>query len=267
MAIFEHDGIAFDYADRGAGAPFIFQHGLSADRNQPVELAGDEAARRLVAMSCRGHGGTAPLGDPEHLSIPRFADDVAALAAHLRLGRSTAGGISMGAAVALRLAHRHPAMVERLVLVRPAWLTAPAPAHLAVLLVVARHLREAGPEGLPAFMREPAYRAVEAQSPDNAASLRRQFEADDPLRRATVLERIVAGEPGIGDADLARLRLPVLVIANGEDPMHPVDLARALAGRLPQAELRLVTSKSIDPQRHVVEVREALRDFVAGASR
>jgi pimeloyl-ACP methyl ester carboxylesterase len=267
MASFSRDGIAFDYVERGDGAPFLFQHGLGGDRDQPLELAGDALGRRLVAMSCRGHGATQPLGDPGRLSIPTFADDVAALAAHLGLDRAAAGGISMGAALALRLACRHPGLVERLVLVRPAWLTQPRPAHLLVLLLVARHLRAAGAAGLQAFLREPAYHAVEAESSDNAASLRRQFETEDPLRRAEVLERIVDGDPGVGEADLAGLSLPALVIASGEDALHPVALARALADRLPQAELRLVTSKSVDPLRHATEVRQAVRAFLAAPPR
>jgi pimeloyl-ACP methyl ester carboxylesterase len=266
MATFDRGGIAFDYFDRGQGAAFLFQHGLGGDWAQPVELAGDALPRRLIAMSCRGHGATDPLGEPGALSIATFADDVAALAFHLGLGRVVLGGISMGAALSLRLASRHPDLVERLVLVRPAWLTAPRPPHLEILLLVAAHLRRAGGAGVADFIQTSAYRAVAAESPDNATSLRRQFEVEDPLRRATVLERIVACEPGVSDADLARLRLPVLVIASGEDALHPVALARELAGRLPRAELRLVTSKSVDAVRHTAEVRQALAE-VLGASR
>lgn len=272
MAKFDRDGIAFDYSDRGKGAAFVFQHGLGGDWAQPVELAGDALPRRLIAMSCRGHGATDPLGEPGALSVATFADDVAALAAHLRLGRFVLGGISMGAALSLRLASRRPDLVERLVLVRPAWLTAPRPPHLEILLLIAAHLRRAGGAGLADFILTSAYRAVAAESPDNAASLRRQFEVADPLRRATVLERIVACEPGVSDADLARLHLPVLVIASGEDALHPIALAQELAGRLPQGELRLVTSKSVDPLRHAAEVRQALAEVLAvsggdGASR
>jgi pimeloyl-ACP methyl ester carboxylesterase len=258
---FFRDGIVFDYIDRGQGPAFLFQHGLGAQALQPAELIGEAAPFRLVAMSGRGHGATPP-GDPRKLSIEAFADDLAALAAHLGLGRAIVGGISMGAAVALRLALRHPALVERLVLVRPAWLTDPAPTHLAILRPVARHLRAAGRDGVAAFVEDPAYARVLAQSPDNAASLCRQFEADQPEARATLLERVLDCDPGIGEADLAGLRAPTLVLANGEDPMHPLALAEKLARLLPAAELRRVTSKSVDPARHVEEVRRAIGKFL-----
>jgi len=264
MPQFLRDGIAFDYVDHGQGPAFLFQHGLGAQAQQPVELAGEELPVRLVAMSGRGHGATRPLGDPGLLAIDAFAEDLAALAFHLGLRRVIVGGISMGAAVALRLAVRQPALVERLVLVRPAWLTRPAPPHLAILRLVARHLRDAGREGVAAFVAEPDYAQVLAQSPDNAASLRRQFEAERPEVRATVLERVLDCDPGVGEADLADLPMPALVIANGEDPMHPLALAERLAQLLPGASLRRVTSKSVDPVRHGDEVRHAITAFLDG---
>ena len=264
MPQFLHDGIAFDYVDRGQGPAFLFQHGLGAQAQQPVELAGDDLPVRLVAMSGRGHGATQPLGDPRLLSIDAFADDLAALAHHLGLPRAIVGGISMGAAVALRLAVRQPALVERLVLVRPAWLTRPAPPHLDILRLVARHLRAAGCDGVAGFVAEPDYGRVLAQSPDNAASLCRQFEAERPEERATVLEHVVDCDPGVSEADLADLAMPALVIANGEDPMHPLALAERLARLLPGASLCRVTSKSVDPLRHGDDVRRAIAAFLAG---
>jgi pimeloyl-ACP methyl ester carboxylesterase len=261
MPQFLRDSIAFDYVDRGQGPAFLFQHGLGAQAQQPVELAGEELPVRLIAMSGRGHGAT-PLGDPGLLAIDAFAEDLAALAGQLGLRRAIVGGISMGAAVALRLAARQPALVERLVLVRPAWLTRPAPPHLDILRLVARHLRAAGRDGVAAFVAEPGYARVLAQSPDNAASLRRQFEAERPEQRATVLERVLDCDPGVSEADLANLAMPALVIANGEDPMHPLALAEQLARLLPGASLRCVTSKSVDPARHGDEVRRAIATFL-----
>ena len=51
-----------------------------------------------------------------------FADDVLAFADLRGVERFVVGGISMGAAIALRIAVRHPERVSGLVLARPAWL-------------------------------------------------------------------------------------------------------------------------------------------------
>ena len=53
-----------------------------------------------------------------------------------------AGGISMGAAIALRLAVKRPDLVGALVLSRPAWLFAPAPDNMRPIALVAELLRK-----------------------------------------------------------------------------------------------------------------------------
>jgi pimeloyl-ACP methyl ester carboxylesterase len=264
MPTFTLDRTSFAFAETGSGRPCILQHGLSADSAQPLALAGPELGLRVLAVDCRGHGRTEPFGDPAALGIARFAADLHAFIDHLGLRRTIVGGISMGAAVALGLAAQAPELVTALVLIRPAWLTTAAPDNLRIFELLARHLREDGCAGLAAFMQEPAYLAIAAASPDNAASLRRQFEAPVPAQRATLLERVVVSNPGVTEDALRQVAVPALVIGNAEDPIHPLPLAQAIAGLLPQARLVQVVSKSADPDRHVEEVRRALRSFADG---
>ena len=138
-ASFHHQGIDFWYAEKGARDPrataaqprlaFVFQHGLGGDRRQPMELYAHRDDVHLLAIDCRGHGKTAPLGDPDLLGFDTFADDVVALLDHLGIAEFVAGGISMGAGVALNLTLRYPQRVKGLLLVRPAWLAQPCPAQ------------------------------------------------------------------------------------------------------------------------------------------
>ena len=48
------------------------------------------------------------------------------------------------------------------------------------------------------------------------------------VRHDHLLERILDSDPGMSEADLAGLRRPALVLANAEDPMHPLALAERL---------------------------------------
>jgi len=99
--------------------PVVWQHGLGADRSQPAEVFPHSPAVGRITLECRGHGASA-LGDPEKLAMATFAEDVVALLDHLDIARAVVGGISLGAAVALRVAASHADRVAALILARPA---------------------------------------------------------------------------------------------------------------------------------------------------
>src|SRR5205085_6911106 len=75
-------------------------------------------------VDLQGHGRTADIDRP--LRIEQMADDIAALIAHLGLRTASIMGYSLGAAVALQTAIRHPDVIDRLIVVstpfkRDAW--------------------------------------------------------------------------------------------------------------------------------------------------
>jgi pimeloyl-ACP methyl ester carboxylesterase len=104
--------------------PFIFQHGMGGDANQPLSYIGDAPPSPVISLNARGHSPSTDI-DPATASFEVFADDVIALADHLRLARFIIGGISLGAGTALNLSIRYPDRVTTLVLCRPAWLDRP----------------------------------------------------------------------------------------------------------------------------------------------
>ncbi|MER5636414.1 alpha/beta hydrolase [Kitasatospora sp. NPDC002227] len=100
-----------------ADAPTVIAlHGITANALAWGEPARQLAGRAtLIAPDLRGRGASRAVSGPYGLA--RHADDVAALAAALGLGRFSLAGHSMGAWVAALTAVRHPALVERLILV------------------------------------------------------------------------------------------------------------------------------------------------------
>src|SRR5687768_12609200 len=106
---FERDGIRFHFRSTGEGVPFVYQHGLGADVDQPFNLFTPPEGVRLLGFDCRMHGATAPPGDANDISLATFADDMLALLDFLEIEQAIVGGISMGAAVALNFALRFPA--------------------------------------------------------------------------------------------------------------------------------------------------------------
>ena len=70
---------------------------------------------RTLALDYRDVGDSDPAGEP--YTIAEVADDVAALAQELGIERASLVGISMGGFIALELALRRPALVDKLILV------------------------------------------------------------------------------------------------------------------------------------------------------
>ena len=263
MLRFRHDGIDFAYLDQGAGPTVVLQHGLGGDVGQPLSLF--DSAARLICLECRGHGGTQPLGPENRLSFATFAADLAALLEHLDVTPVVAGGVSMGAGVALRFAHNHRARVRALVLIRPAWFDRPHPPSLAAFTSVARLLREHEPErAREVFAASADYARVRNASAAAADSLLGQFSRPGAKARAAVLERLPADAPLPLPPSWHELDMPALVLGTSDDPLHPLTYADALATALPNAHLQTVTPKAVDEPAHRREVAIAIDVFLAG---
>ena len=97
-AITTKDGIEIYYKDWGSGQPIVFSHGwpLSADEWDTQMLFFLHNGYRVIAHDRRGHGRSTQTADGHDMD--HYADDLAALTAHLDLknaihvGHSTGGG-------------------------------------------------------------------------------------------------------------------------------------------------------------------------------
>ena len=256
------DGCRLAYEDVGAGPVVLWQHGLGAARTQPAEVFPSDVPWRRLTLECRGHG-ESDLGDPARLSFAQFAADALALLDHLGIERAVVGGISLGAGLALRLAAEHRQRVRGLILARPAWLDGPSPDTQAAYREVAEALRAHGVvEGARVFEQSPNLARIERVAPDNAVSLRWFFSRARPETTVELLSRITLSWPGVTQAAMQTLNLPTLVIGNDQDDAHPLAYARQLAAWMPGAQLRLITSKSLDRASHVREFRQAMAEFL-----
>jgi non-heme chloroperoxidase len=92
------DGVEIFYKDWGKGQPIVFSHGwpLSADDWDAQMIFFLKHGYRVIAHDRRGHGRSAQVSDGHDMD--HYADDLAALTAHLDLknaihvGHSTGGG-------------------------------------------------------------------------------------------------------------------------------------------------------------------------------
>ena len=257
------DAAALRVFDTGQGRlPVVFQHGLGGDANQVAQNFPDQPSYRRLTVECRAQGASSA-GSRRPFSITMFADDVLAAADAAGLDRFVAGGISMGAAIALRLAARHPDRVLGLVLVRPAWAFDAAPCNMRPYVEVAELIRRLPlAEAHDAFASSATSARFRAEAPDNLASLLGFFARENATTFAEVMQEIANDGPGVTQAAAARLAIPSLVIGSGIDLVHPLATARELGETIPDAAFVQVTPKAADKDRHFAEIRAAIGGFL-----
>lgn len=261
--VMRRDDAVLRVFDTGQGRlPVVFQHGLGGDEVQAAQNFPDSVLRRRLTVECRAQGASGA-GSKRPFSIAMFADDVLAAADAAGLDRFIAGGISMGAAIALRLAAYHPDRVLGLVLVRPAWAFAAAPQNMRPYTEVAELIRRLPlAEARDAFASSATSARFRTEAPDNLASLLGFFQRKNADVFAEVMQAIANDGPGVTRAKAASLAIPTLIIGSGIDLVHPLATARELAQTIPNAVFAEVTPKASDKDRHFAEIRAAIGGFL-----
>src|SRR5471030_1958960 len=106
-AITTKDGTTIFYKDWGQGQPIVFHHGwpLSADDWDNQMLFFLQHGYRVIAHDRRGHGRSTQTSDGHDMD--HYADDLAALTAHLDLRDAVHVGHSTGGGEVARYIARH----------------------------------------------------------------------------------------------------------------------------------------------------------------
>jgi pimeloyl-ACP methyl ester carboxylesterase len=255
--IFKRDGVIFRGRDTGQGPGLLFQHGLTGDEAQVADVAPVQGFRRLT-LECRAHG-TSTAGSSKTFSIPQFADDVLAFADSRGVEKFVVGGISMGAAIALRIAVVAPQRVQALVLARPAWTWQAAPDNMQVFQEIADFAEKADPEG---FSKSATAKHFKKHAPDNLASFLKIFDRADLPTTAELLRHISASGPDVTKAQVKAIKVATLVLANKADLVHPMAHAETLATTIPHAIFIELAPKATQRELHLNQFRQALNDFL-----
>jgi pimeloyl-ACP methyl ester carboxylesterase len=110
------NGINLYYEIHGTGTPLIMLHGGFGTFEMFAALFPALVKQhQIIGVDLYGHGRTTLTDRP--LSFEHMANDIAGLITHLGLEQATVLGYSLGAAVALQTAIRHPDRVKKLVII------------------------------------------------------------------------------------------------------------------------------------------------------
>jgi pimeloyl-ACP methyl ester carboxylesterase len=206
------NGMQMYYEVSGAGDPIVVLHG--AYMNIPTMgaiIPMLAKTHKVYALELQGHGRTTDIDRP--ITYQNLADDVAAFMDAVGLPKADVFGYSMGAAAALQFAIRHPDKVNKLIAASVAYdAKGWQPAFTAMIPSMTPEMLTNTP--LPA-----EYRKL-APNPNGFPEL---------ARKLIQLEK----EPMAWEADVRKLKLPVLIISGDADVAtleHTVSLFRLLGG-------------------------------------
>src|SRR3984885_7153099 len=111
------NGVKMYYEIHGNGEPVVLLHGgfMTITNNWTGWIDELAKARKVIAAEMQGHGRTADI--PRDITSENLADDVAALLEQLKIPRADLIGYSMGGAMAMQCAIRHPDKVRKVVVI------------------------------------------------------------------------------------------------------------------------------------------------------
>jgi len=110
-------GVNMYYEIHGDGEPVVLLHGafMTITSNWDGWIDELSKTRQVIAVEMQGHGRTADV--KREITYENLADDVAALLDYLKIPQADLIGYSMGGAVAMQCAIRHPDKVRRAVII------------------------------------------------------------------------------------------------------------------------------------------------------
>jgi non-heme chloroperoxidase len=235
------DGVEIFYKDWGSGQPIVFSHGwpLSADDWDTQMLFFLLHGYRVVAHDRRGHGRSAQTSDGHDMD--HYADDLAALTAHLDLRDAVHVGHSTGGGEVVRYLSRHgESRVAKAVLI----------SAVPPLMVKT----EANPGGLP----KEVFDGFQAQVAEHRSDFYRElatgpfygFNRPGAKASEAIIENwwrqgmmggakahydgIVAFSQTDFSEDLKRISVPVLVMHGDDDQIVPYADSGPLSAKLVQ---------------------------------
>ena len=232
---FTHEGRTLVYDEFGTGDEVVlYLHGLLLDSeiNRGIAQALAEQGQRVILLDLLGHGRS---DKPQHASEYRmdsYAEQAIALLDHLEVPAAVLGGVSLGANVSLLAASSHHTRVRGLILEMPVleWAVPAAAILFAPLLLAAHYGRRVMRVASDLFARIPPTGFGPLNSVIRSTAL-------PPEVVASVLHGILVGPIAPTIDERRAIEAPTLILAHGNDLIHPFDDAVNLSEQLPHASL------------------------------
>src|SRR5918999_4958452 len=238
MPLADLGDITLNYQEHGSGDPVLGVMGFALDqRFWSAQIPAVTATNRFITFDNRGLGGSTGEGPT---TIDEMADDAIRLLDHLEIDRTVVFGVSMGGAIAQRIALDHPDRVSALILA-VTW-ARPIEFMRRQETLARTVIRGGGPEALVEAslvrMFTPRFFEIGAEAIDQ---MLRAFEGESGAGMLASEEVLEAQLDAISKhdvlADMPRIECPTLVAGGRMDMMVPYFASEEIAGAIPGAQL------------------------------
>ncbi len=229
------NGTKIYYEVYGEGQPLVLLHGafMTIEMNWGQLIPELSKTRKVIAIEMRGHGHT-PFSDGK-LDLATMASDVDGVMNYLKVESADVVGYSMGGSIAYQLTIQNPKRVKKLVVISSTYKSS------GWLPAVTNSFKSFKPEF---FTNTPLKTAYDAAAPDKT-------------KWTPFLEQMIVflKTPfDMGDANIAKITSPVLLISGDNDGLDKVELVKTyqlLGGGvsadmvpMPKSHLAVVPSQS-----------------------
>ena len=222
--------IQLHYIEQGQGEPLILLHGNGESCDYfEHQIACFSHDYRVIALDTRGHG-QSPRGE-KPFTIKQFAEDLHDFMDEKGIEKAILLGFSDGGNIALEFAFEYPERVEKLIL-------------------NGANLFPSGVKSLYQWPIEIGYRIAKLFS-----------KKSDKAQRNAEMLALMVNEPHIAPADLARLTMPVLVVAGTKD-MIKESHTRLIYKSLPNAQLAILKGDHFVANKSFEAFNKAVGEFL-----
>lgn len=223
--------IQLHYIEQGQGQHLILLHGNGEDSSYFVyQISYFSRNYRVIAIDTRGHG-KSPRGE-KPFSIRQFSEDLKDCLEAMNIAKTILLGFSDGGNIALEFALKYPERVEKLVL-------------------NGANLFPSGVKAIYQWPIEVGYRMAKLFA-----------KKSEKARQNAEMLGLMVNEPNIDLSELARLTMPVLVVAGSKD-MIKESHTRLIYKSLPNAQLNIIEGDHFVANKNPEAFNEVVNRFLS----
>lgn len=222
--------ISLHFVEQGGGKPLILLHGNGEDGSYfKHQINCFSADYRVIAIDTRGHGQSSRGEKP--FTIVQFAEDLHDFMDEKGIAKAILLGFSDGGNIALTFALKYPERVER-------------------MIVDGANLFPRGVKPLYQWPIEIGYRIAKLFA-----------KKTDKAKQNAEMLGLMVNEPHINPVELARLTMPVLVVAGTKD-MIKESHTRLIHNSLPNAQLVILEGDHFVANKNAEAFNKAVKEFL-----